>query len=304
MQTNNVNLARQREKRQRVNRMKKIIVIFLLCFIVLTLISLVFLVISVLSLSAKVKELETSTVTIEETEAVATDDGDLDSEKLYTVDNLDNLAEEGDIPRVYLTFDDGPSDYTDAILDILDDYNIKATFFVVGKDVDTYGDAYKRIVDDGHTIGMHSYSHNYSAIYSSKEAFESDFNEIHDLIYDVTGVDSKFYRFPGGSSNKLSNIGMYPFISFLNEEGVEYFDWNVSSGDATSAAFTSAELVDNVMTDVVKYKTSVVLLHDSRGKQATVEALPELIEALQQEGAMILPITDDTTVIQHISVVQ
>ncbi len=304
MQTNNDNLARQREKRQRVNRMKKTIVIFLLCFIVLTLISLVFLVISVLSLSAKVKELETSTVTIEETEAVATDDGDLDSEKLYTADNLDNLAEEGDIPRVYLTFDDGPSDYTDAILDILDDYNIKATFFVVGKDVDTYGDAYKRIVDDGHTIGMHSYSHNYSAVYSSKEAFESDFNEIHDLIYDVTGVDSKFYRFPGGSSNKLSNIGMYPFISFLNEEGVEYFDWNVSSGDATSAAFTSAELVDNVMTDVVKYKTSVVLLHDSRGKQATVEALPELIEALQQEGAMILPITDDTTVIQHISVVQ
>ncbi len=304
MQTNNDNLARQREKRQRVNRMKKTIVIFLLCFIVLTLASLVFLVISVLSLSAKVKELETSTVTIEETKAVATDDGDLDSEKLYTVDNLDNLAEEGDIPRVYLTFDDGPSDYTDAILDILDDYNIKATFFVVGKDVDTYGDAYKRIVDDGHTIGMHSYSHNYSAIYSSKEAFESDFNEIHDLIFDVTGVDSKFYRFPGGSSNKLSNIGMYPFISFLNEEGVEYFDWNVSSGDATSAAFTSAELVDNVMTDVVKYKTSVVLLHDSRGKQATVEALPELIEALQQEGAMILPITDDTTVIQHISVVQ
>lgn len=304
MQTNNDNLARQREKRQRVNRMKKTIVIFLLCFIVLTLISLVFLVISVLSLSAKVKELETSTVTIEETEAVATDDGDLDSEKLYTVDNLDNLAEKGDIPRVYLTFDDGPSDYTDDILDILDDYNIKATFFVVGKDVDTYGDAYKRIVDDGHTIGMHSYSHNYSAIYSSKEAFESDFNEIHDLIFDVTGVDSKFYRFPGGSSNKLSNIGMYPFISFLNEEGVEYFDWNVSSGDATSAAFTSAELVDNVMTDVVKYKTSVVLLHDSRGKQATVEALPELIEALQQEGAMILPITDDTTVIQHISVVQ
>ncbi len=304
MQTNNDNLARQREKRQRVNRMKKTIVIFLLCFIVLTLASLVFLVISVLSLSAKVKELETSTVTIEETEAVATDDGDLDSEKLYTVDNLDNLAEEGDIPRVYLTFDDGPSDNTDAILDILDDYNIKATFFVVGKDVDTYGDAYKRIVDDGHTIGMHSYSHNYSAIYSSKEAFESDFNEIHDLIFDVTGVDSKFYRFPGGSSNKLSNIGMYPFISFLNEEGVEYFDWNVSSGDATSAAFTSAELVDNVMTDVVKYKKSVVLLHDSRGKQATVEALPELIEALQQEGAMILPITDDTTVIQHISVVQ
>ncbi len=304
MQNNNDNLARQREKRQRVNKMKRNIVIFLFGFIIITILALVFLLVSVFSLSAKVKELESSAITSEESETHDSEAGDLDAEKLYTVDNLDNLAEAGDISRVYLTFDDGPSDNTDAILDILDDYNIKATFFVVGKDVDTYGDAYKRIVDDGHTIGMHSYSHNYSDIYSSQKAFESDFNEIHDLIYDVTGVDSKYYRFPGGSSNKLSNIGMYPFISFLNEEGVTYFDWNVSSGDATSAAFTSAELVDNVMTDVVKYKTSVVLLHDSLGKKATVEALPDLIEALQQEGAMILPITEDTTVIQHISVVQ
>lgn len=304
MQNNNDNLARQREKRQRVNKMKRNIVIFLFGFIIITILALVFLLVSVFSLSAKVKELESSAITSEESETHDSEAGDLDAEKLYTVDNLDNLAEAGDIPRVYLTFDDGPSDNTDAILDILDDYNIKATFFVVGKDVDTYGDAYKRIVDDGHTIGMHSYSHNYSDIYSSQKAFESDFNEIHDLIYDVTGVDSKYYRFPGGSSNKLSNIGMYPFISFLNEEGVTYFDWNVSSGDATSAAFTSAELVDNVMTDVVKYKTSVVLLHDSLGKKATVEALPDLIEALRQEGAMILPITEDTTVIQHISVVQ
>ena len=304
MQNNNDNLARQREKRQRVNKMKRNIVIFLFGFIIITILALVFLLLSVFSLSAKVKELESSAITSEESETHDSEAGDLDAEKLYTVDNLDNLAEAGDIPRVYLTFDDGPSDNTDAILDILDDYNIKATFFVVGKDVDTYGDAYKRIVDDGHTIGMHSYSHNYSDIYSSQKAFESDFNEIHDLIYDVTGVDSKYYRFPGGSSNKLSNIGMYPFISFLNEEGVTYFDWNVSSGDATSAAFTSAELVDNVMTDVVKYKTSVVLLHDSLGKKATVEALPDLIEALRQEGAMILPITEDTTVIQHISVVQ
>lgn len=304
MQNNNDNLARQREKRQRVNKMKRNIVIFLFGFIIITILALVFLTVSVFSLSTKVKELESSAITSEESETYDSEAGDLDAEKLYTVDNLDNLAEAGDIPRVYLTFDDGPSDNTDAILDILDDYNIKATFFVVGKDVDTYGDAYKRIVDDGHTIGMHSYSHNYSDIYSSQKAFESDFNEIHDLIYDVTGVDSKYYRFPGGSSNKLSNIGMYPFISFLNEEGVTYFDWNVSSGDATSAAFTSAELVDNVMTDVVKYKTSVVLLHDSLGKKATVEALPDLIEALQQEGAMILPITEDTTVIQHISVVQ
>jgi len=93
-------------------------------------------------------------------------------------------------------------------------------------------------------------------------------------------------------------------INFLNEQGVVYYDWNVVAGDATAIAFTSDDIIDNVMSDVVKYKTSVVLLHDASNKDATVEALPGLIEALQAEGAMILPITDETTVIHHVNVVQ
>ena len=97
---------------------------------------------------------------------------------------------------------------------------------------------------------------------------------------------------------------MSTFINYLNEQGAVYYDWNVASGDATSQAFTSEQLVDNVMKDVVKYKTSVVLLHDAANKNATVEALPGLIESLQEQGAMILPITDETTIIQHVSVVQ
>jgi len=230
------------------------------------------------------------------------DDSYLDD--VYRVEDPSNDIEEGDIPKVYITFDDGPSSNTEEILDILDDYNIKATFFVCGKDLEQYADDYKRIVEDGHTIGMHSYSHNFGDIYSSEEAFASDFTQIHDLILNTTGVDSHLYRFPGGSSNGLSSMSMSVFINYLNQQNVTYFDWNVVSGDATSTAFTEEQLIDNVMTDVVKYKTSVVLLHDASNKNATVEALPGLIEALQEEGAMILPITDETTVIHHVDVVQ
>ena len=119
-------------------------------------------------------------------------------------------------------------------------------------------------------------------------------------MYEVTGRECKLYRFPGGSSNQVSNTDMTEFIKFLNEEHVTYFDWNVSSGDATSQAYTADELVDNVMSDVVKYKTSVVLMHDSNTKGTTVEALGPMIEALQGMGVQILPIDDNTTLVQHV----
>ena len=300
----NEGLERQRAKRKRVARMKKIIVYTIIIFMLLTLFVMAFLCVEVYSLQRQVNELSAKiadTHVVADTEEMV-DDSFLDN--VYQVENIDNIAEEGDIPKVYLTFDDGPSENSNAILDILDDYNVKATFFVVGKDVEEYGDAYKRIVDDGHTIGMHSYSHNYSKIYQSADSFAKDFDKIHSLIEDTTGVDTKLYRFPGGSSNKVSNSSMSVFINYLNENGIVYYDWNVASGDATSQAFTADELVDNVMSDVVKYKTSVVLLHDQGNKTTTVEALPRLIEALNNAGAMILPITDDTTIIQHMSVVQ
>ena len=300
----NDELQRQRAKRKRVARMKKFIVTTVLAFMLLTITVLSILCYQVISLKRELKELSkqvyVSTGVSDTNEMV--DDSVLDD--VYKVDDMDNIAEEGDIPKVYLTFDDGPSSNTEEILNILDDYNVKATFFVCGKDLELYGDAYKRIVDDGHTLGMHSYSHNFGDIYSSGDAFAADYVKIHDLILNTTGVDTKYYRFPGGSSNKVSSTSMSTFINYLNEQGAVYYDWNVASGDATSQAFTSEQLVDNVMKDVVKYKTSVVLLHDAANKNATVEALPGLIESLQEQGAMILPITDETTIIQHVSVVQ
>ncbi|SDH38391.1 Peptidoglycan/xylan/chitin deacetylase, PgdA/CDA1 family [Pseudobutyrivibrio sp. 49] len=300
----NDGLEKQRAKRKRVARMKKMIVYTIISFMLLTLIVMTILIFEVISLQRQIDSISAKIAvsnTVDDADEMV-DDSFLDN--VYLVDNMDNIAEEGDIPMVYLTFDDGPSENTETILDILDDYNVKATFFVVGQDIDTYGDAYRRIVEDGHTIGMHSYSHNYSKIYQSEDSFIADYDKIHDLILDTTGVDTKLYRFPGGSSNKVSNTSMSVFINYLNSIGVKYYDWNIASGDATSQAFTADELVDNVMSDVVKYKTSVVLLHDGTNKKATVEALPRLIESLNDAGAMILPITDETEIIQHVSVVQ
>ena len=161
---------------------------------------------------------------------------------------------------------------------------------------------FKYIVEEVHTLGMLSYSHNYSVLYDSMSAFEQDFNQIHDYLIEVTGVDCKYYRFPGGSSNQVSNSDMREFIRYLNDRGSTYYDWNVSSGDATSQAYTADALIQNVMGDVTKYKTSVVLMHDSAVKPATVEALPALIEQLQGIGAEILPIDENTAAVHHVSI--
>ena len=185
-------------------------------------------------------------------------------------------------------------------MDILAQYDVKATFFVVGKEDEESKALYQRIVDEGHTLGMHSYSNKYSQIYQSDEAFEEDFERLRDELHQVTGVNSIYYRFPGGSSNQISNVPMSDFIHYLNEQGVIYYDWNVSAGDAASNAYSSEEIVANVMDDVVKYKTSVVLLHDASDKSTTVDALAPLIEALNEMGAEILPIDEDTSVIQYV----
>ena len=174
----NDGLEKQRAKRKRVARMKKMIVHTIIVFMLLTIAVLVFLVFQVVSLQKQINALAAQiavTETVEDTDEMV-DDSFLDN--VYLVDNADNIAEEGDIPMVYLTFDDGPSENTDAILDILDDYNVKATFFVVGQDTEVYGDAYRRIVDEGHSIGMHSFSHNYSKLYQSQDSFIADYNKI------------------------------------------------------------------------------------------------------------------------------
>ncbi len=202
---------------------------------------------------------------------------------------------------VYLTFDDGPSTYTDDILDILAEYDVKATFFVCGKPDAKYTDVYKRIVSDGHTLGMHSYSHKYSEIYSSMESYKADLDKLRIFLYETTGVWSKYYRFPGGSSNKVSKVPITELVDYLDNSEITFFDWNVSAGDDRAGA-TKDTIYANIVNNVPRFKHCIVLMHDAADKRSTVDALPEIIEAIQaMDDTVIVPITDDTLPVQHIN---
>ena len=203
--------------------------------------------------------------------------------------------------RVYLTFDDGPSVNTEKILDILDDYNIKATFFVCGRTDEHSIAMYKEIIKRGHTLGMHSYSHVYDDVYASQSAFEDDLDRIYGLLYGVTGVKPFVYRFPGGSSNRVSSIDIHECIDVLNNRGIVYFDWNSQTGDASKTVLSSSTLISNAMAGVGNHSEIVILMHDSKGRMNTVEALPGLIEKLKAlPDTVFLPITQETPPVQHV----
>ncbi len=207
--------------------------------------------------------------------------------------------------KVYLTFDDGPSKNTDELLDLLAQYDVKATFFVVGHEGEEYDRLYQRMAEEGHSIGMHSYSHDYGQIYKSVEDFEKDFTKISDLLYDKIGYVPDLYRFPGGSSNsKCKALTIQPFISFLLERDIRYFDWNVENGDATGKSYTVEELAQNLLDGVEKKTTSVVLCHDTNAKGKTLESMKIVLPALIEKGAQVLPITADTPLIRHVKPAQ
>ena len=203
--------------------------------------------------------------------------------------------------KVYLTFDDGPSDYTEEILDILERYGVKATFFVVGREGSQAQDALRRIVEEGHTLGMHSYTHDYSQVYESVESFAADLEREQAYLCEVTGVKSAIYRFPGGSSNTVSEIDMEEFAAYLDSQGIRFFDWNISSGDGGSFLVPVEMLLENCTATIKDHSTCVVLMHDAAAKTTTREALPEIIETIQaMEDTALLPITEETALVQHI----
>lgn len=204
--------------------------------------------------------------------------------------------------KVYLTFDDGPSKNTDEVLKILDKYEVKATFFVIGKTDRLSRKRYKKIVESGHTIGLHSFTHKYRQIYANLKAFKKDFKRISDLVYDATGVRAKYYRFPGGTSNTISPTDMTVFTDYLKKEKIEYFDWNVQCGDAVRRPPSPRVLYNNVIRSIEKSKSDsfIVLIHDSKPMRNSIRALPLIIERLQKDGYQLLPIDDDTVPVHHL----
>lgn len=308
-------------RRRRVNRLKKLILGSILCMIVIPVFCAVFLGIKVVSLKQQVEELSDRLRMYENGQVQDGTGKNTIAEMLGNPDSADGEAildpetvsdhrsqqplreneETDDMISVYLTFDDGPSAETNRILDILKEYNVKATFFVIGKTDENSVKAYQRIVEEGHTLGMHSYSHQYAQVYASREAFEEDLTSLQDYLFSITGMESTFYRFPGGSSNKVSKIPMSDLIQCLEERNITYFDWNVSSGDASGTQLSSQTIINNVMSGINgTLKNYVVLFHDSAAKKTTVDALPEILEQLQaMEHTQILPITGDTDPVQH-----
>lgn len=195
---------------------------------------------------------------------------------------------------VYLTFDDGPSELTPQILDILREKDVTACFFVVGHTLNTEEgrENLRRIAAEGHTIGIHSSSHNYRKIYASIDAFLEDFNSIYQKVYEITGVRAEIFRFPGGSLNAYNSTIYQELIAEMTRRGFTYYDWNVSSGDATLTNSPSAQrLADTVLTQVGKCQRAIVLMHDSKDKKNTVKALPDIIDRLRDEGYAIVPLT-------------
>ena len=200
---------------------------------------------------------------------------------------------------VYLTFDDGPGPYTEKLLDILDRYNVKVTFFVTNGKPD-YQNLIAKEAQRGHTVAIHSASHDYAKIYQSVDTYFADFDEMNSIITAQTGKAADLVRFPGGSSNTISKKYCYGIMSQLvcavEERGFRYCDWNVSSGDAGGTTSTS-QVVANVIEGIKSNNVSVVLQHDI--KNFSVDAVEQIIQWGLSEGYTFLPMTSTTPMSHH-----
>ncbi|MBD5138662.1 MAG: polysaccharide deacetylase [Ruminococcus sp.] len=190
-----------------------------------------------------------------------------------------------DSGTIYLTFDDGPSDRTSDILEILDRYDIKATFFVCGGNDEKEQELMRQIAEAGHTIGIHSISHDYEKIYASVESYLDDFYETYMSVYNATGIRPQIFRFPGGSINNYNRFTYMQIIAEMTRRGFVYYDWNVSGEDAVKGANWTS-IYNNIMSGIQRNTAdrSIVLLHDSQSKENTVYVLEDVIDELLADG--------------------
>ena len=190
---------------------------------------------------------------------------------------------------MYLTFDDGPTEEnTVAVLDILKKHNVKATFFLIGKNVEKHPEVAKRIVEEGHTIGIHCYDHNYGKLYQSVDSYVEDFEKAREVIYEVTGVETDLFRFPGGSINSHNKAVYKDIVQEMTDRGYVYFDWNASLEDATKHN-EPEKLLKNAKESTLGRKRVVMLAHDVI--KNTTLCLEDLLEMFPEYE--MLPITED-----------
>ncbi|MEO1814166.1 MAG: polysaccharide deacetylase family protein [Acetobacterium sp.] len=220
-----------------------------------------------------------------------------DADPLADIKSRLRSGDTAGIKVVFLTFDDGPSENTGELLDMLNEYNAKGTFFTTLHDNDNAKAMYRRIVDEGHTLANHTCSHDYS-LYNNPEAFFADVNELDQFQKTVTGQTetSHVFRFPGGSTN--SNEAC---VQGMVSRGWNYSDWNVSSGDGCSDPPSSDVIAQMIIEGCREHDVSVVLSH-AELKDSSREAMPIVIETLQQEGYTFLNMESDYTYPRHLEV--
>lgn len=299
MTGNTVHAAEAAYRKKRVKRIKKIIVGTAIVLLLLTTIMCLFLLVKVHSLEKQIETItkvsDSGVVKAQEKEVKTTKA----PKKASTAEPTIKPTDDTTTKKVYLTFDDGPGSQTGKILDILKKNHVKATFFVTGKEDASSKKIYQRIVKEGHTLAMHSYSHIQDVIYDSKEAFEKDLKQINRCLYEATGVHTKFYRFPGGSSTQNTSLPIQNFIDVLKKNHYLYLDWNVISPDINNANATKEQVVTGVMQGVDAYDTAVVLMYDVADKPMTVKALPSIIKQIKAKNYELLPVDESMILIQH-----
>lgn len=223
----------------------------------------------------------------EDPESSMTSTEELDYTKLfpdlYTVYTVPKDMEKGK-KIAYLTFDDGPSKNTYKILDILEEMDIHATFFIVGSTItDDSEDSLKRMVHEGHTLGIHTYSHMCNEIYCSIERYLEDFNMVYQQIYDITGERVSVYRFPWGSNNGYSKGIKDALMEEMERRGFACYDWSVSANDSVGKP-TAYSIRHNIEKDLKNQDYPIILMHDSSINDLTVKMLPEVIKMISEKG--------------------
>ncbi len=222
----------------------------------------------------------------------------------FTDSSVPQPAMGTDVPEdgekiVYLTFDDGPSVVTGEILDVLKEKGVPATFFVIGATTERGKGLYQRIVDEGHALGIHSYSHRYQEIYESADAYLADFDRLSEHLDNIVGVKPTIFRFPGGSQNTFASPEVLQEIKEeMNKRGCVWFDWNALAKDDKSSATPAQEMFDNVVSAAGEKEKILILLHDDALRTTAAECVSMLIDHYQGLGYRFEALTAETEPIQ------
>ena len=207
-------------------------------------------------------------------------------DEIVTGTQMENEQEKKERSKkvAYLTFDDGPSKVTERILDVLEVYDIPATFFLIGCNITEEREPIiKRMIADHNAIGIHTYCHEAEEIYGSAQSYLEDLEKTKKRIYEVTGKEVSMIRFPWGSANNYLKKIEDSLLPALEEEGYSYYDWNVSAEDSVGHP-TRYSIIQNVKKDFSRYDNPVVLMHDSATSALTAEMLPDIIAMLKTAG--------------------